>query len=513
VGFIASLTGVLTVMPLYSSAATATVTLVNHTSADVFITEVQTGTSSSGSEEFVELYNNSSSDIDLADAAHAGKDAWKLQYFSGTKFDAVRTSATASGWSSPSGSIALTGTIGAHDYYVLAGITSAGDYSPGSLEADQNYSPHLSDNTALQLIDTTSSTVTTYHDRLLWSSDSTKQGGPTNVLAAPKAGSSLQRVPFTDGTYLDETGVLASFTEDTAISPKDAWAPAPVVPTDPGTDGGAGSSDPTSSDTDTPTPPVNSNDGLLAPVITELLPNPASPASDDQDEFIELHNANDTDFNLKGYTLETGTTTLHDFTFTSDTLLPPQSYQVFTSALTGLSLSNSGGQARLIDTTGKTVSQTAPYQTADDGLTWAFDEASNSWQWSTTPTPAATNVITAVQAATTTTTNTKSATPTTAKVAKAKTVKVAGVKSTKAKAVKKTTKKTKKPKAATVVAQNTATQSQLTTPIHPWTLAIVAALTVAYGLYEYRYDLANRLYQFRKHRANRSRARYALQGR
>ena len=42
-----------------------------------------------------------------------------------------------------------------------------------------------------------------------------------------------------------------------------------------------------------------------------------------------------------------------------------------------------------------------------------------------------------------------------------------------------------------------------TTPIHLWTLALVAAAALLYGAYEYRADLANRFYQFRSYFAAR----------
>ena len=52
---------------------------------DVIITELQTSSSVSAGEEFIELYNNTDHDIDFADTAHQGKDIWKIQFFSSTK--------------------------------------------------------------------------------------------------------------------------------------------------------------------------------------------------------------------------------------------------------------------------------------------------------------------------------------------------------------------------------------------------------------------------------------------
>ncbi|HEX7368547.1 MAG TPA: lamin tail domain-containing protein, partial [Candidatus Saccharimonadales bacterium] len=89
--------------------------------------------------------------------------------------------------------------------------------------------------------------------------------------------------------------------------------------------------------------------GLQAPRINELLPNPAGTGNDATDEFIELYNANPATFDLSGFTLQTGTTTTHQYTFPAGTVLPPKTFEAFYSAATNLTLSNSGGRAALLD--------------------------------------------------------------------------------------------------------------------------------------------------------------------
>ena len=42
-----------------------------------------------------------------------------------------------------------------------------------------------------------------------------------------------------------------------------------------------------------------------------------------------------------------------------------------------------------------------------------------------------------------------------------------------------------------------------TSPIYAWTLALVTGLALLYGAYEYRADLANRIYGFRRYVAAR----------
>ena len=240
------------------------------------------------------------------------------------------------------------------------------------------------------------------------------------------------------------------------------------------------------SGSDSPTLPVG-DVGLSAPIINELLPNPAGTGNDGTDEYIELYNPNAASFDLSGFVLQTGATTKHNYTFPADTMLAPQSFTAFYSADTKLSLSNTAGQAALVDPFGNVLNQTDPYGTAKDGVAWAL--ANGKWYFTSVPTPNAANVI--KQAA------------------------LASSKSTSSKSTSKSSSKTTAAAGGSSSGSSDPGASQVAqvTPVHPWTLAVVAALAVAYGLYEYRLDVANRFYQFRKHRAARRGARFAVAGR
>jgi hypothetical protein len=219
--------------------------------------------------------------------------------------------------------------------------------------------------------------------------------------------------------------------------------------------------------------------GLMAPLITEVLPNPAGSGNDGTDEFIELYNPNDVDFDLSNFSLQAGTTTLHEYTFPAGTSLPPKGYVAYTSATTKLSLSNSGGQVKLLDPYGNAVYATAVYSTANDGQAWAL--ANGNWYWTTKPTPGASNVI--VQPPAKKSSSRKSA---------------AKANSSKTKAVKSKSKKLKatKTKAALTSADSSTASG---TPIHSSVLALVAGLALLYGAYEYRTDIKNRVYQLRRY--------------
>jgi len=220
--------------------------------------------------------------------------------------------------------------------------------------------------------------------------------------------------------------------------------------------------------------------GLAAPQLTELLPNPTGTSNDDTDEFIELYNSNATAFDLGGFTLQTGTTAKHDYVFPAGTMLPPKTFTAFYSASTGLSLSNSGGQAGLLDPFGNTLTQSDVYSTAKDGQSWVL--ADGAWYWTTQITPNAANVV--KQVVTAATVKTKTSATQNGGAVKGATTNRAGTQGT-----------------AATAAANAIT----TAPIHPLVLAVIAVLAVGYGVYEYRHDLANRIHELRANRATRRR--------
>lgn len=225
--------------------------------------------------------------------------------------------------------------------------------------------------------------------------------------------------------------------------------------------------------------------GLASPHITELLPNPASPQTDAADEFVELYNSNDAVFELTGFKLVSGK---RSYVFPADTLIAPKSFAAYHSADTRLALSNSGGRVQLLDPFGNVIGSSEAYGTAKDGQSWAL--ANGAWHWTTSPTPKAANVIHAP-------------------VAASKKKSTASKTSTSAQSVK---------GASSAASANTPTLEQTastapSTPIHTAMLALVGVFALLYGIYEYRGDLANKLYQFRAYRAARRSLRQKPEGR
>ncbi len=219
------------------------------------------------------------------------------------------------------------------------------------------------------------------------------------------------------------------------------------------------------------------NRGLRAPQITELLPNPASPQTDADNEFIEFYNSNYVSFNLANFILQTGTTNRHKYTFPAGANLKPQAFTAFSLKGTGLSLSNSGGSVQLLDSAEKSISKTDDYGSAKDGQAWAL--ADGKWYWTTTPTPSAENVINEPGNRSSRTANSNSP-------------QVLGAASTNL---------GQGGAGGSSGGNNGSAQS-----MHPGILAGVGALAVGYALYEYRQDLANSLHKLRRYREARTAA-------
>lgn len=216
---------------------------------------------------------------------------------------------------------------------------------------------------------------------------------------------------------------------------------------------------------------VNRNVGKMAPVVNELLPNPASPQTDADDEFIELYNPNDSSFDLSGFKLAFGSTKPKKYTFPEGTILQPKEFKAFTSGDTSISLSNTEAQVWLLDPNEKIIGQSEPYSKAKDGQAWALN--GGAWVWTSVPSPNVANTLTG-----------SGATGSDAKPAAA----VLGITSSGSGG------------ASTTVASTSGGEVlDDAAPLHPGVLAGVGIAALAYGLYEYRHDLSNRIFQFRRY--------------
>lgn len=495
-------------LPAYSWAAEN-----NALVSPILITEMQAGTTQSASQEFIELYNRSPHAITLAD------DRWQLEI----------ASSTASDWSRAK-KVALTGTFYPGTYiliasnYIASGDTSAylAQYASASFTSGLTYQ---AGHVRLVTVNQDGSRQT--HDSLEWTTHDAKgsainkpiEGHAFLLDAALEPDESIKRKIDVHSMFMATGDAAKDFAVSHCPSPtatntlEQAWQSddpkllPEAIATDIDIDDPLCELADEQSDTDTPLEQADSDPpsvlipgeassvgsaaqtksipagdkGLKRPQLSELLPNPAKPQTDAADEFIELYNPNQTAFDLSGFKLMTGTTKTKVYTFPEGEMLPAGSFKAFFSGETHLSLSNTNGQVRLLDPQGTILDTSEAYQTAKEGQAWV--KASGIWQWTTVPTPNATNVI---------------------KAPVSKAQKKATKKATSSSKVK--NKRVSAPASKDITA--TAPVSNIEqTPLHGGVLAVIGGFALLYGAYEYRRDVANKIHQFRLYRAARRAAR------
>jgi outer membrane biosynthesis protein TonB len=239
----------------------------------------------------------------------------------------------------------------------------------------------------------------------------------------------------------------------------------------------------------------------VAVEITELLPDPISPATDANDEYVELHNLSDQPIELNNFKLQTGNSYTYSYTISGQVLLP-NGYMVLYSEQSGLVLSNSGSRARLISPNGSVISETDSYVNAKPGQAWSL--VNGVWTWTTSPTAGNDNILTVPLTVTKTATTNKTSKPKAAKkVVTAKKKQTAKPKTAKAQ-------KAKKDKTAVIGATTSGNgEGGGSSSIHRWVIAGLGLLAVGYALYEYKDDIASKFRQFRTNRANSRKPRTA----
>lgn len=471
----------------------------------VIITELQTGSSASGkSDEFIELFNASGAAVDIG--------GWQLRYVNASNETSSSLIATL-----PAVELTPGGYFVVHTPSMALPATVPG----------QRYDAKLSNaDKAIVLLKPDQQTcLFGVQDTAAWGASTKAEGGTALPVPASdkNAERHWQRLRDTHGYYVDTntssldaklsaatptlaTVGLPNTAISTAASPPAAFGSVPTmgevpvpdcelpdipdesVPAQPPLTVPPVTEPPavTQPPTEELPPPTAAkphypagNIGLMAPQLTEVLPNPAAPQTDAADEFIELYNPNAATFELTGFWLEAGK---KRYVFADGTMLPPGAFRAYFSADTRLSLSNSGGQVRLIDPFGNAIASTDVYGAAKDGQAWA--RTGGSWAWTTTPTPQAANVVT-VPAAKKKAASQGSAKSSASVASAAKSTAAAKTGSSEA-------------------VQGTSVASIIPdTPVHGSVLALVGGFALLYGLYEYRHDLANLIYRLRHYRATR----------
>jgi hypothetical protein len=459
-------------LALVSLILTASVFALDTEPQNILIVELQTGSPDSASQEFIELHNPSDLPVDLAD--------WLLQY----------RSASGENWTTK---VVLTDIVEPRGRYLVATSEyleeEATDVMSSGLAATGGHIRLVQ-----PAIEEDGEDVT--HDLLGWGTAEFAEG--ELATDAPEKGESLKRVVDEDGYFIDTDVNFDDFEISETPSPAHDEEPAEKI-IDDTTDDEQDPDDATDDEVDDSEDSTDSEEEegdqeeqqeqeevieeevkTYLPInITELYIDPVSPETDADDEFIELFNPNKTAVDLEGYLLETGNNYTYSFEFPS-VKINPGAYIAFYSIDTDLALSNSGSKARLTDPNGKVISETKAYEKAKAGQAWAL--ASGTWQWTTSPTPSKANVI--ILPASKTSSKSSSSSKKSSSSSKS---------STKGASTSSDDERN--------VYEEPATLED--TELNQTVLVGVGSMAVTYGLYEYRTDIGNRVYQFKKYARGR----------
>jgi len=122
-------------------------------------------------------------------------------------------------------------------------------------------------------------------------------------------------------------------------------------------------------------------------LINEILPYPTG--SDATDEWIEIFNPNNFEFNLSGWKIQDTIGKTKIYIFPKGTKILAKGFLVLKRPESKITLNNDGDGLKLIDPEGKTIDEIS-YQKAQKGK--SFNRGENGWFWDENLTPGAKNV-------------------------------------------------------------------------------------------------------------------------
>lgn len=123
-------------------------------------------------------------------------------------------------------------------------------------------------------------------------------------------------------------------------------------------------------------------------IINELLPNVTS--YDTGKEFIELYNPNSRAIRLNGYALQVGPSFNKSYYLPDDDVIEPEGYYSISDTVSKLVLPNTSASLRLVAPDGSIVSFSDLYLSPGENTAWALISA--TWQYTNQPTSGAQNV-------------------------------------------------------------------------------------------------------------------------
>ncbi len=126
----------------------------------------------------------------------------------------------------------------------------------------------------------------------------------------------------------------------------------------------------------------NCKEDVLPIRITEILPNPSG--ADTGKEFIELYNPNNNDVDIGSYVLQVGVSAVKKHSLAGHHIAA-HGYLVIYNNEVNFTLTNTSGQVMLMSQLGEVYSDTGVYGVASEDETWAVVD--NAWQYTNQPTP------------------------------------------------------------------------------------------------------------------------------
>lgn len=117
---------------------------------------------------------------------------------------------------------------------------------------------------------------------------------------------------------------------------------------------------------------------------------PNADGDDISHEYIEIYNPNDSRVDLLYYFFYVGSDNTHFYSFPVGTYIEPMQYRAFYNDDINFMLVNTTGSVRLRAIDNSFIDETPVYDNAGSGMAWAL--INNTWQYTNQPTPNAANV-------------------------------------------------------------------------------------------------------------------------
>jgi len=291
-------------------------------SKDILITEIQTGSEVSATEEFVEIYNNG---IDSKDIS-----GWSLYY----------KSATGSSWIKKATIISKVLSKG--EFFVFS-TNMSGDITYSSTFSELGGNIQIRDSVGLVV------------DQFAWGSANSPLG---SAASESRPGQSMYRIYDFESAIMQNTD--DNFNDfEISNTPTPSKLPELIVPEE-------------------DTEPIK----YFPLELSEIFPDPATPLSDSSDEFIEIYNPNSEDVELSGWKLvdESGA----EFIIKNNVITAGSRLAIFVTD-SKITLNNTGDSVQLINPNGEVVDESDNYGDAKEGLGWIKSGGLWQWSVGASP--------------------------------------------------------------------------------------------------------------------------------